>query len=263
MDLSEVVLFDNTARHPWELARLQVVKENLGKILQRMNTRHGPLQILDIGCGDTFVIAQLATYFPQVNFIGLDINFSDDQLKSFQQKYLDTNVSIHKSWDEIQLDEGSIDVVLLLDVIEHIEDEISFMALVGKNLLIRDDTQFLITVPAYQSLFAAHDIILGHYRRYTNGSLRRRLAEAGYETEMTRYFFSSLLPPRMMQKLWEKINPRDTEAGSDVANWKGGEGTSKLITAILILDYRIGSVLKAVGINLPGLSNMALCRRSV
>ena len=161
MDLSEVVLFDNAARHPWELARLEVVKENLGKILQRVDSSGGPVQILDIGCGDTFVIAQLATDFPDAKFIGLDINFSDDQLMSFQEKYLGTNVSIHRSWDQIKLEKGAIDVVLLLDVIEHIEDEISFMASVGKNLLIREDTQFLITVPAYQSLFAAHDVIFG------------------------------------------------------------------------------------------------------
>ena len=179
MDLSEVVLFDNAARHPWELARLQVVKETLATILGDLKTKARPFQILDIGCGDTFVIAKLARCFPQAKFIGLDINFTDEQLSVFSEKYANTNVTIHKSWDEIQLKPGAIDVVLLLDGIEHIEDEISFMSSVADNPLIRDDTQFFITVPAYQFLFAAHDVILGHFRRYTNTSLRQRLTQAG------------------------------------------------------------------------------------
>ncbi|NND08748.1 MAG: methyltransferase domain-containing protein [Saprospiraceae bacterium] len=263
MDLSEVVLFDNAARHPWELARLQVVKETLASILDNANPKAEPFQILDIGCGDTFVIAKLAEYFPQARFIGLDINFTAEQLSTFQEKYTGTNVTIHKSWDAIELEPSAIDVVLLLDVIEHIEDEISFMSSVADNALIRDDTHFFITVPAYQSLFAAHDVILGHFRRYTSTSLKKRLAQAGLQTEMTRYFFSTLLFPRLAQKLIEKIKPRDVQAGSDVANWKGGEGTSKLIKNILILDYRVGSFFKAIGINIPGLSNLALCKRSV
>ncbi len=261
MDLSEIVLFDNTARHPWELARLEVVKENLYDILQKIGQRNKPVQILDIGCGDTFVIAALATSFPQVQFLGLDINFTDHQLESLQKKYRDTNVEIHRSWESIQLEEGAVDVVLLLDVIEHIEDEIAFLASIGKNRLIRKDATFLVTVPAFQSLFAAHDVILGHYRRYTNASLKERLAEAGYQTEMTRYFFTLLLPPRLVQKLLEKVIPKDTEGGSDVANWKGGQGTSRMIKTVLVADYRVGSFFKSLGVNLPGLSNLALCRK--
>ncbi len=261
MDLSEVVIFDNAARHPWELARLKVVKEQLTKLIQKSKSTKS-LTILDIGCGDTFVVAELAKMFPDERFVGIDIHFTDDQLTQLKERYQGSNLVVHRDWDQLQLDKGQVDIVLLLDVIEHIEDEISFLKEVSQYPYMRQDTLYLITVPAYQSLFAAHDVILGHFRRYTNKTLRKRLQEAGLDTKMERYFFLTLIPPRYLQLLAEKIRPRKIEEGSDVANWKGSEFTSQLIKTILVTDYRLGSLFKAVGLKLPGLSNMVLCQRS-
>ena len=129
---------------------------------------------------------------------------------------------------------------MLLDVIEHIEDEISFMRELSGKPVMRSDTDYMITVPAYQSLFAAHDVILGHYRRYTNQMLSHRMTKAGLKTIKSGYFFTTLVPPRMIQKLMEKLRPRDIDIGSDVANWKGGETLSTLIKRVLIADYKIG-----------------------
>lgn len=260
MDLSEVVIFDNTARHPWELARLEVVKEQVNSLVSKANA-HETVTILDIGCGDTYVVAELAKAFPQADFCGIDINFTDDQLDVLSKKYKGTNLTICRDWDQLDLPPKSVDIVLLLDVIEHIEDEIGFLSSLSDNAYLRKNTTYLITVPAYQSLFAAHDVILGHFRRYTNKTLRDRLRKAGLETRMERYFFASLIPPRFIQLLAEKIKPRDVEEGSDVANWKGSQTSSNVIKSILLIDYRIGSFFKSLGIKLPGLSNMVLCQR--
>ena len=260
MDLTEIVHFDHVERHPWELARLVIIKEQLGRLLSGVK---GAKTVLDIGCGDAFVVGQLAEFFPGVHFVGVDINFSEDQLRAFRQKLTGANLELHRTLDDVVLDKGSVDIVLLLDVIEHIEDEIGFMRSLEKYTYLKPTTRFLITVPAFQNLFAAHDVILGHFRRYSNKSLQNRMAQAGFATQYARYFFFSLIPPRLFQVVAEKIIPRNTETGSDLAAWKGGQGLTKFIQSILLLDYRIAGFFKKMGIKIPGLSNLAICQRSV
>ena len=259
MDLTEIVHFDHMQRHPWELARLKVIKEQLEKLLNEGNNQK---TVLDIGCGDAYLVGKLSEYFPSTHFIGVDINFTSEQLELFRSQVEKTNLEIHKTLDDVSLAANKVNIVMLLDVIEHIEDEIAFMdSLQGYNYL-REDAQFLITVPAFQTLFAAHDVILGHYRRYSNKTLRQRLSQAGYETKKERYFFLSLIPPRLFQVIKEKIIKRDVNIGSDLAAWKGGQLVTTAIKSVLYLDYKIGSFFKALGIKIPGLSNLVVCQRS-
>jgi ubiquinone/menaquinone biosynthesis C-methylase UbiE len=261
MDLTEIIHFDNNQRHPWELARYQVVKEHVRNILIPFNAESAT--VLDIGCGDAFLVHQLALDFPKVAFIGVDINFSDDLIEQLKHKIKVPNLSIYKNLDELDLPGNSVNAILLLDVIEHIEDEISFLKSLPEYRFIHKETVFLITVPAFQTLFAGHDVVLGHFRRYSNKTLRNRLKQAGYTTNYERYFFVTLIPPRIFQVIKETFFSSDTQRPSDLASWKGGYIITSLIRKILILDYRIGSLLKYMGIKLPGLSNLVICRRSV
>jgi hypothetical protein len=181
---------------------------------------------------------------------------------TLQSQFEGTNLTILKTLDEVSLADEAVGIVLLLDVIEHIEDEISFMKSLQNYAYLSDQTKYLITVPAYQGLFAAHDVILGHFRRYSNQTLRGRLQKAGYETRSARYFFFSLIPPRLMQVIMEKISPRDVTTGSDLAAWKGSRFLTNTIKQFLLFDYRFSSAINALGIKLPGLSNLAICQRS-
>ena len=125
-----------------------------------------------------------------------------------------------------------------------------------------DETRILITVPAYQSLYCSHDDYLGHYRRYTNKSLTERLGKAGVQVDKKGYFFTSLLFPRIIQKTKEKIvKPKENTTG--LVEWKGSKGKSKLLSSILFTDFKVMYFFKKLGINFPGLSNYAICRRSV
>lgn len=259
MDLTEIVHFDNLQRHPWELARYQIVREHISGLISAFSRTQ--LTILDIGCGDAFLVHRLSQDFPELHFIGVDINFSDALLNQIRNNILTNNLEIYKSLDELGASR-EVDLILLLDVIEHIEDEISFLDSLKRYSFIGPETPFLITVPAYQSLFATHDTILGHFRRYTNQSLRSRLKMAGYHTSFERYFFFTLLAPRFLQLIGEKIIRNKQKHSSDLAAWKGSRFMTSIIERILLIDYHTGSLLKRIGIKLPGLSNLVICRRS-
>ena len=123
---------------------------------------------------------------------------------------------------------------------------------------------FLIAVPAFQSLFCSHDDFLGHYRRYTNKSLKVNLAEAGLNVFKIGYFFFSLLPIRIIEVIKESIiKPSSKINATGLTKWEGSKTKSIFLKNILLLDISIAFTLKKIGINMVGLSNYAICRRSV
>ncbi len=77
--------------------------------------------------------------------------------------------------------------VLMLDVLEHIEDDGDFL----KKLQIRLDagTEVLLLVPARQELYSFWDKELGHFRRYSTGALKQVFRSAGFEVLDARYLF--------------------------------------------------------------------------
>jgi len=121
----------------------------------------------------------------------------------------------------------------------------------------------MITVPAYQSLFCSHDHFLGHYRRYTNRSLKQTIEKAGFEKLKLGYFFFSLLMPRILQTLKERISKPDlSKSTTGLVEWGGGKGITSIIKGVLRLDHRITHGIKMLtGLSLPGLSNYILCKR--
>lgn len=244
-------------RHPWEIARLESVQAIVKDILF-----DGELNVWDVGCGDTFVVEQLHENYPSNSYKAVDIAFDDELIVLFSKRLKGKNITFHSSIQEASVEEGKeIDVILLMDVIEHIEDEIGFL----KELLslpnVTEKTQIVITVPAYQNLYCSHDDYLGHYRRYTNTTLKKALEEAGLKVDRNGYFFTSLLFPRIIQKLKEKVTkPKDHTTG--LVEWKGGAGKSKFLSSVLYFDFQVTYLFKKIGLNIPGLSNYAICRRS-
>jgi SAM-dependent methyltransferase len=86
--------------------------------------------------------------------------------------------------------DGSFDLVLATDVIEHVDDDGRALAEVAR-VLARDGT-VLITVPAFPSLWGLQDRVARHKRRYRLRSLATKVESAGL-TVTSRYYFNYLL----------------------------------------------------------------------
>ncbi|MFO0398423.1 MAG: class I SAM-dependent methyltransferase [Sphingobacteriia bacterium] len=256
MDLKELRLTAGTvaARHPWELARLIVVKD----LLRKVNFRPGEkLRVVDMGSGDTFVIEQLLNAHPHWEAAAaVDIAFSDDDLQQLRTRFANEGKAIAVFRDMSHIPDGfQADCILLLDVLEHIEDHEGFLQLLHTQPFIGAHTQLLVTVPAFQSLFSAHDVFIHHYRRYTRQQLCRTLATNGWMPYRSGYFFFSLLGPRLIQK-WLGSRAGSTQG---IGAYKRGP-LDELIAGVLKLDYRLGQALRTIGLRLPGLSTYAICR---
>jgi 2-polyprenyl-3-methyl-5-hydroxy-6-metoxy-1,4-benzoquinol methylase len=83
-------------------------------------------------------------------------------------------------------------LLLMMDVMEHVVDDKAFLAHFVE--LMPSGAQILISVPAFQFLWSAHDVFLEHQRRYTLKQLQNVVKESGLEIVKARYFFASLFP---------------------------------------------------------------------
>lgn len=262
MDLVEARArgYEVSVRHPWEAARVDVVAR-----LVRRHVALGPQTIaVDIGCGDTFVVEQLAAEHRDALFYAVDTAFTAELVERYRARLNNPRILPFPSLEAIAppiLRPASL--ILLMDVIEHVEHDRRFLADLRSRPYIDLRTKFLITVPAYQSLFCSHDTFLGHYRRYSNRSLRRLLESSGFRVLDIGYFFSSLVPIRLLQMAKERvIGMKPDNDTSGLVTWNGSETTAALMRTLLAFDARVSLVLTKLGVRLPGLSNYAICVKS-
>ena len=149
----------------------------------------------------------------------------------------------------------------MLDVIEHVEDDMSFVGDVVDGSLAPGGW-LLASVPAYQSLFTEHDRVLKHYRRYSPSAIRTVLEGAGLHVDAAGGLFHGLLAARGVQALREQyLPPSRTPTG--IGAWQGGPWMTRALTATLDAETRISLAVGTTGLPpLPGLSTWALCRRA-
>ena len=126
-----------------------------------------------------------------------------------------------------QIGSEECDLILLMDVLEHVDDDVGLIrsTLVGAA----EHAYVLITVPAFQTLFSAHDMFLEHKRRYTLRQVEEVVRAAGLEILSARYFFAFLLPIAATLRLLKQ----QSEAKSDLKEH------SKLINVMLCWLHRL------------------------
>lgn len=254
MDLKERREIGCLNRHPWETSRGEVIRDILKDKLK------ADCRILDIGCGDLFLEEYLSGYSRECQFFCVDIAYSEEEVERLNRKY--ENVRVYNTLEAFRAEHIEVDVVLLLDVIEHIEDDKAFLRELIRYPFVTSATSLLISVPAFQALYTSHDTFLGHYRRYNLKKLRNLVREVGLKDGRCGYFYLALLLPRFLQLLKEKLSGVHQET-TGLVEWHGGAGITRFLCRVLTLDYRVGKVFNQSGIQLPGLSAYVLCQKEV
>ena len=243
MDLKEQknIVTTRFKRHPWEIVRLRILFFLLKKLPAKKF-------IVDIGSGDAFVATGLSKKLLNSKLAAVDIHY-DEQFINGQEE---TNLVFFKNIHNVPASKP-VDVILLMDVLEHIEKPEHMLGKIKELKNISSSTQFIITVPAFQSLFTAHDIFLKHFRRYNRKQLRLLLRQQGFKIKYSGYFFFTLFCGRLFKKLF-KIKSKQ-----GVHNWNGSNFFTSVLIVILWIDFKICWYLSRTGINLPGLSCYCIC----
>ncbi len=255
MDITELKRVEDPRlnRHPWERARAGMVRF----LVRRYKPQSS--KVLDIGSGDAFLINTLRQNYSSKEYIGVDTAYDAAIITRLRQSGIPESIILLDHLHRIKNEDEKADTCLLLDVLEHCEDDKALLDDVRKSEVSSENAVFFITVPAFQSLFSGHDELLGHYRRYTRKQLSNLCQSAGLRVMASGYFFFSLIPARYLQILREKLTGKKSRRSLDA--WKGGELLARIFYAILWADSRFCYLLSRLRIHLPGLSAYAICRK--
>lgn len=93
------------------------------------------------------------------------------------------------------------DFIVMHDVLEHIRDDAGAASTLSR--LLKPGGRAIVSVPALTALFGLHDEELGHVRRYSKRSLRRRL-EPFFTIERIRYFGMLSIPIVAYYSVWKR-----------------------------------------------------------
>ena len=164
-------------------------------LIRRLDLPVGsPLQVFDIGCGTGITCRQLGLTTSWV-FDGADLNI--EALTRCQAGV--RRVLYYDILEQRREFHERYDVILLFDVIEHIEHTRPFVDAVLFHL--KPGGVVLVNVPALMTLFGRYDTAAGHFRRYTKRTLADEFKPFDVTVVDQVYWGCSMVPLLLLRKL--------------------------------------------------------------
>jgi SAM-dependent methyltransferase len=195
-------------------------------------------RVLEIGSG----IGNLSAFLADSERLVLT-DTREEYLTRLRQRFAGrTNVSVARLYlpdDDRAVAGQHFDTVICLNVLEHVDDDIS--ALIAIRRLLAAAGRLVLLVPALPALYGSIDRALGHHRRYTRAGLAELLKATGFRLAHIEYFNLAGIPGWW----WAgRVLGRETIPG----------GSLKLYDALVplfrlerFLPWRVGQSLIAIG----------------
>ncbi len=187
--------FELEDRHFWRIAKRELILE----LVERWKPEPvggEPLKLLDIGGACTLLTRELG------RFGDITLVEHDEKTARFAEETLGLRVHHGSLPDRLPV-KGPFDVVTLIDVLEHIDDDITAARAVLD--IMRPGGLLVASVPAVPLLWGEHDISVHHRRRYMARTLRPVLDAAGFKIERLTYHTSLLFPAVFAQRMYSRL----------------------------------------------------------
>lgn len=198
------------AGHWWFVARRRIVSA----FLKQSCPDTARPSILEAGCGTGGNLAMLAGFGDVHAF-----EPSEGARASAAAKH-DGAISQGHLPDGIPFGDTRFDVVVMLDVLEHVERDLESLEALRRRLA--PGGRILITVPALPWLWSRHDEVHHHFRRYTRTGLSSVLEAAGFRIVRMSYFNTLLFPLiagiRVLKKLAGQKDAADDSMPGPMVN---------------------------------------------
>lgn len=227
-------------KHWWFCVRKKILLQELNGYLGHLKRSQ---KILNIGAagGST---SRLLQGFGEV--VSLDINFHLCQVS----RQTTGTQTVQAGLPSLPFNDNVFDLVCAFDTLEHVRDDIN----AAREILRVTKTRgtVVVTVPAVPSIWARHDLLNQHYRRYTKKSLLALFSSA---TCIRITFFNFLLFPFIF--LFRKAERLFPMRKSDF------EATGPLLNKILFFIFFLELPLIKIALPIPiGLSLFSILKKT-
>lgn len=187
MDIKEIdILGDKIGGHWYYRSKAKAMTRLLDQV--KIST------ILDVGAGSGFFSRYLLAQSTAKDAWCVDIIYGSDSDVMAAGK----PVHFRRSIASI-----NADLVLLMDVLEHVDDDIGLLKDYASKVPPR--TLFLISVPAFQFLWSGHDVFLEHKRRYKLSQIESVAELAGLTVKQGAYYFGAVFPIAVIIRMLGKL----------------------------------------------------------
>jgi SAM-dependent methyltransferase len=242
------VMFEIEDDYWWYRGLRELIRNLLAQYAPEPSTR--PM-ILDVGCGTGANLKLLQSYG---DAIGIDI--SEEAIGFCRARGIQKSRMFLGSAVDLPFPSRQFDLAVSFDVVCNLDDDVDAFREIAR--VLKPGALFIVGLPAYQWLWSAHDVAVGHKRRYNAPELRKKLSAAGFQIERVTYANSLLLPfIATVRLLGRKAKPEEPAAHSDLVPLP--RFVNAALTGLFIAEMRAVS-----RVSLPfGVTVIAVARKSV
>lgn len=197
------------AHYWWLVGKYRIVMDQISRHI----SPRGGLRILDIGCGPGYTLDRLRDFGQCVG-----VDYSPDAARFCQERgYSEVVVADAQA---LPVADGTFDLVVSLDVMEHLEDDATAAKEVFR--VLKPGGLLVMTVPTFMLLWGDHDEMYLHKRRYRLPQIRALVEGAGFQMRKLSHMEPLFFLPLLMYRKWKlrfRQGRRRTDDFIQIPSW--------------------------------------------
>ena len=165
-----------------------------------------PVSIMEVGCSAGHLLADMRVALPNAQLTGGDYTLGT--LVALGAK-MPSIPLVRFNLADSPLPSDTYDAMVLLNVLEHIEDDVAAVKHIAR--MLKPDGVVVIEVPAGPELFDDYDRELKHFRRYKLQGLCDVVEGAGLRVESRNYLGALIYPAFYLAKKISQSSPKPAD----------------------------------------------------
>lgn len=201
----------------------------LQELIAKYVASDGSAKILDAGCGTGKNLQLLSRHG---DAWGVDI--AEEAIQFCHMRGIRPERTLLASLLELPLPDQLFDVAFSFDVICNIQHDVAAFQEIRRTL--KPNGRMIVQLPAYDFLWSAHDVAVGHKYRYTAQGLREKIERAGLRVETLTYLNMTLFPLIALLRFARRPAASDKHAHSDLTPLPGP--INRVLTRLFSAEMR-------------------------